>query len=776
MLQGLLAQVKYVPGVFDDESVYAELGKVLDGFDEQAGVPLNRAFYLSTAPAFFPVIVEQLGRVGLNSHEDAKVRVIIEKPFGTTLEEARELNRRVLAIFDETQVFRIDHYLGKETVQNMMAFRFANGMFEPLWNRNFIDSVQITAAEDLGIGTRAGYYDQSGALRDLIQNHMLQLLCHVAMEPPVSFTAEEVRNEKVKVLQAIPEPTAAEIADMSVHAQYAPGTPAAKRCPATCRRTACPRARRPRPTRRCAWKSTTGAGPGVPFYLRTGKRLARKMTEIAVTLKPVPHLAFSQEGSLGVQPNQLVLALQPNEGVSLRLGAKIPGTRMLHPPGQHGVPLRHRVPVAVAGGLRATDHRRDARRRDAVHPQRRGRVAMAHLRPDHQRLGARHPGRCPSMRPARRGRRRPTACCARATAGARSDGDDRRRLERARHHARRDRSGASQAAGRAPRRKRQLRPGAGAEHDHLRRRRMERGDRQPPAPRRQLQRLAHCWCSPTTRAGTPSTRACRSPPMSIPSPASSRCSARSSWSEIGRRHLADLLTIADPLVVTDLPTLLWSPHGHPEVVDTLLELSQAMLLDSVEEPVWRDAIDRAFALSEQAYVVDLAWLRTTPWRERIAATFDPPGRGAPNSALTSVTVRHHVDSTVAAMLVVAWLASRLGWEIESRSPPTATRSSGTAARRAGGGRAAPGGGSRAAGAGPRGTHAEDLLRARARDGPWPRRPARALAKRRRAKSANGRSPEPRAGEAGILGEGIRQALLRDPTYVPALTAARAMLP
>ena len=329
VLQGLLAQVKYVPGVFDDESVYAELSKVLDGFDEQAGVKLNRAFYLSTAPAFFPVIVEQLGASGLNSHEDAKVRVIIEKPFGTTLEEARELNRRVLAIFDETQVFRIDHYLGKETVQNMMAFRFANGMFEPLWNRNFIDSVQITAAEDLGIGTRAGYYDQSGALRDLIQNHMLQLLCHVAMEPPVSFTAEEVRNEKVKVLQAIPEPTAVEIADMSVHAQYSAGHSGGEEVVGYLQENGVPEGSTTETYAALRLEVDNWRWAGVPFYLRTGKRLARKMTEIAVTLKPVPHLAFSQEGSLGVQPNQLVLALQPNEGVSLRLGAKIPGTRML---------------------------------------------------------------------------------------------------------------------------------------------------------------------------------------------------------------------------------------------------------------------------------------------------------------------------------------------------------------------------------------------------------------------------------------------------------------
>ncbi len=332
VLTGLLDNVQYVSGVFDDPAVYAELGHTLDAFDEQAGERCNRAFYLSTAPDFFPVIVGQLGGSGLSRNDrpaHPEVRVIIEKPFGTSLQEARELNTRVLSVFDEQQVFRIDHYLGKETVQNMLAFRFANGMFEPLWNRNYIDNVQITAAEDIGIGSRAGYYDHSGALRDLIQNHMLQLLCHVAMEPPVNFTAEEVRNEKVKVLQAIHAPTAAAVRQMAVRAQYAPGHAGGEDVPGYLEEEGVRDGSTTETFAALRLEVDNWRWAGVPFYLRAGKRLARKITEIAITLKPVPHLAFNAEGSLGIRPNQLVLTLQPNEGVSLQLGAKIPGTRMI---------------------------------------------------------------------------------------------------------------------------------------------------------------------------------------------------------------------------------------------------------------------------------------------------------------------------------------------------------------------------------------------------------------------------------------------------------------
>jgi glucose-6-phosphate 1-dehydrogenase len=234
----------------------------------------------------------------------------------------------VLSVFAERQVFRIDHYLGKETVQNVLALRFANGMFEPLWNRNYIDHVQITAAEDIGIGTRAGYYDKAGALRDLVQNHMLQLLTLLCMEPPVGFSADEVRDEKVKVLRAIHAPTESDIPAMSVRAQYAAGNVAGVDVPGYLEEAGVPADSNTETYAALRLEVDNWRWAGVPMVLRTGKRLARKVTEIAVTLKPVPHLAFTEDGSKGVRPNVLVLTVQPNEGVSLSIGAKIPGTRM----------------------------------------------------------------------------------------------------------------------------------------------------------------------------------------------------------------------------------------------------------------------------------------------------------------------------------------------------------------------------------------------------------------------------------------------------------------
>ena len=328
VLNALLADVRYIRGSFDDDGVYSRLGKTLTELDEQAGVTMNRLFYLSTAPAFFPVIVEELGKAQLESIENADVRIVIEKPFGTSLAEAKQLNTEVLSVFDERQIFRIDHYLGKETVQNILTLRFANYLFEPVWNRNYIDSVQITAAEDIGIGSRAGYYDSAGALRDLIQNHMMQLLTILAMEPPSDFSADPVRDEKVKVLRAIRPPTPEEVPEMAVRAQYGPGVVAGEPVPGYLEEHGVPKDSTTETFAALRLFVDNWRWAGVPFYLRTGKRLARKVTEIAITLHPIPHLAFRQEGSVGVRPNQMVLTIQPNEGVSLSIVAKIPGTRL----------------------------------------------------------------------------------------------------------------------------------------------------------------------------------------------------------------------------------------------------------------------------------------------------------------------------------------------------------------------------------------------------------------------------------------------------------------
>jgi glucose-6-phosphate 1-dehydrogenase len=328
VLDRLLERIRYIPGTFDDDAVYDRLGDELNEFDQEAGIVYNRVFYLSTAPDFFTMIIGKLGEHSLSHHEGADVRVVIEKPFGTSLTEARQLNREVLSVLDEKQVFRIDHYLGKETVQNMLAFRFANGLFEPIWNRNFIDYVQITAAEDLGIGRRAGYYDHAGALRDLVQNHMLQLLTLLCMEPPVTFDADEVRDEKVKVLHAIHAPTAETVPHITVRGQYTAGMAEGKEVPGYLEEEGVPPDSHTETYVALRLEVDNWRWAGVPIYLRTGKRLARKVTEIAVQLKPVPHLAFQAEGSVGVKPNLLVMTMQPNEGVSLSLGAKIPGTRM----------------------------------------------------------------------------------------------------------------------------------------------------------------------------------------------------------------------------------------------------------------------------------------------------------------------------------------------------------------------------------------------------------------------------------------------------------------
>jgi glucose-6-phosphate 1-dehydrogenase len=328
VLAGLLEDLRYIAGSFDEDRVYSELRDVIGEFEQRAGYALNRVFYMSTAPQFFPVIAEKIGGAGLQRCRDAETRLVIEKPFGYDLASARALNAQLLGVFDESQIFRIDHYLGKETVQNLMAFRFANTLFEPVWNRNFIDHVEITAAEEIGIEGRAGYYDGAGALRDLVQNHMLQLLSLLTMEPPSSFDANRVRDEKVKVLEAIVPPAAEQVKEITVRAQYRPGTVGGKEVPGYLEEEGIPAESRTETYAALRLHVSNWRWAGVPFYLRTGKRLTRRVTEIVVTLKPVPHIAFQSTGSVGVQQNQIILTVQPDEGVSVSVGAKIPGTRM----------------------------------------------------------------------------------------------------------------------------------------------------------------------------------------------------------------------------------------------------------------------------------------------------------------------------------------------------------------------------------------------------------------------------------------------------------------
>jgi glucose-6-phosphate 1-dehydrogenase len=317
----------YSPGDYSDQNAYAQLAKRLAEIDAEKNLGGNRLFYLSTPPEVYPAIVEQLGRAGLArpSSPNSWVHIIIEKPFGRDLDTARELNQIVLNVFDEKQVYRIDHYLGKDTVQNLLVLRFGNGIFEPLWNRNYVDHVQITAAETLGVERRGGFYETAGALRDMIQSHVLQLTSLVAVEPPASFDATAVRNEKLKVLQSIRPFDLEMVAQSVVRGQYCPGKAGDKLLAGY----------REEPNVNPNSRTETFVAmrllidnwrwAGVPFFLRTGKRLAKRTTEIMIQFKRAPHIVFRERE---VEPNRLVLNIQPDEGISVSFGAKRPGTEM----------------------------------------------------------------------------------------------------------------------------------------------------------------------------------------------------------------------------------------------------------------------------------------------------------------------------------------------------------------------------------------------------------------------------------------------------------------
>jgi glucose-6-phosphate 1-dehydrogenase len=318
----------FLPGSFDDDAAFDGLAAKLTELEQSHGIKGNAAFYLSIPPQAFETVLEQMKRTGMadNSLAGGWRRVVVEKPFGHNLQSARELNDLVDDVFTARDVFRIDHYLGKETVQNMLALRFANTLFEPIWGSHFVDSVQITMAEDVGIGTRAGFYDQTGAARDVLQNHLLQLLALTAMEEPVSFDAEAIRTEKLKVLNAISLPD--DLGRYAVRGQYDQGWLAGQRVPAYVDEKDVPKDSTTETYAAVRLGIETRRWGGVPFYLRTGKRLPRRVTEIAVVFKQAPHLPFDATDTVELGHNQLVVRVQPDEGVTLRFGSKVPGSAM----------------------------------------------------------------------------------------------------------------------------------------------------------------------------------------------------------------------------------------------------------------------------------------------------------------------------------------------------------------------------------------------------------------------------------------------------------------
>lgn len=323
----LKAGLRFVSGTFDDPAAYRRLADTVQELDASRGTGGNHAFYLSIPPSWFPVVCERLAETGLNQREGGAFRrIIIEKPFGSDLESAKELSAVVGQVFDEEDVFRIDHYLGKETVQNVLAMRFANTMFEPLWNSNYVDHVQITMSEGIGIGTRAGYYDGIGAARDVIQNHLLQLLALTAMEEPLDLSPAALRTEKEKVLRAVRLP--ADLDASTARGQYAAGWQGGTQVKAFLEEDGIPEGSHTETYAALTLYVDTRRWAGVPFYLRTGKRLGKRVTEIAVVFKRAAHVPFENSEMSEAGQNVLVVRVQPDEGMTLKVGAKVPGTGM----------------------------------------------------------------------------------------------------------------------------------------------------------------------------------------------------------------------------------------------------------------------------------------------------------------------------------------------------------------------------------------------------------------------------------------------------------------
>ena len=324
-----LERIYYIKGDFDDKQAYQRLIEQIDQADKQHNTLGNKFFYLAVAPRFFSVITNRLGEAGLTKESAGHwARVIIEKPFGHDLESAKKLNQDLKQVLTENQIYRIDHYLGKETVQNVMVFRFSNNIIEPLWNRNYVDHVQITAAETVGVEHRGSFYDSAGALRDMVPNHLFQLLTMTAMEPPISFDADEVRNKQAEVLHAIQPFGPEDVLTNTVRGQYGEGTIDGQRVPDYRREPdVAPNSNTETfvALKLCIdnWRWA-----GVPFYLRTGKRLARRDTEIVIQFRRTPFVLFRNTTVRNLETNRLVIHIQPDEGISLSFGAKVPGSVM----------------------------------------------------------------------------------------------------------------------------------------------------------------------------------------------------------------------------------------------------------------------------------------------------------------------------------------------------------------------------------------------------------------------------------------------------------------
>jgi glucose-6-phosphate 1-dehydrogenase len=322
----LSERIYYVPGEINDPGAFERVSKQLKEIDRTHGTKGNYLFYLATAPNFFSTIVQQLGKAGLvDESKGGWRRVVIEKPFGRDYDTARNLNREIRQVLDEKQIYRIDHYLGKETVQNIIVFRFSNGIFEPIWNRRYIDHVQITVAETVGVETRGAYYESAGTLRDMVPNHIFQLISLTAMEPPISFDADVVRDEQTKILKAIPPMSPEEVLTRSVRGQYGPGVIDNQPVPGYRLEPDVSPTSRMETYVALKLFIDNWRWADIPFYIRTGKRLPKRVTEIVIQFKRAPHLLFRQTDVSHLTPNRLVLYLQPDEGISLSFGAKIPG-------------------------------------------------------------------------------------------------------------------------------------------------------------------------------------------------------------------------------------------------------------------------------------------------------------------------------------------------------------------------------------------------------------------------------------------------------------------